>query len=255
MGDGSRRRFLCLVGGKKITKKKHFRSQIFSCRKHLKILVALWAEKLLIWGKNILSSQHVGGKNKIKLKCQFFSRWGQLYLIGGLVAHTIYWDWPYRGGGREANAPYTLVRKSHFCHLFCSMCHLLWNVHWAKFWSEVSAIAFCDTWNGKSSPIQNSKVQYYNQQIYTRLFQVNGWISIYSVYFLQFCLSVSLSPTLQLELLDLGPWICYQTLLVHSLPIFIGSWPKRGMKSRVHRFLSWESCLRTYGLLQHTANL
>ncbi len=55
--------------GKNNIKKKlqeSFLSEIFE------ILVCFWAEKLPIWEKNILFSQHVGGKNKIKLKCQFF---------------------------------------------------------------------------------------------------------------------------------------------------------------------------------------
>ncbi len=47
-------------------------------------------------GKNILFSQHVGGKNKIKLKCQFFfPRREQFHFIGGLVAHRISQEWPY----------------------------------------------------------------------------------------------------------------------------------------------------------------
>ena len=46
-------------------------------------------------GKILLSSHHVGGKNKMALRCQFFFPCrGQFHLIGGLVAHRIYWDWP-----------------------------------------------------------------------------------------------------------------------------------------------------------------
>ncbi len=54
-------------------RKKNLRSQIFfSCRRHFENVGCFGAEILPIWEKNILSSQHLGGKNKIKLICQFF---------------------------------------------------------------------------------------------------------------------------------------------------------------------------------------
>ncbi len=76
MGDGSRQRFLCLVGGKKIKNKI---PGVRSCRRHFEDFGCFWTEKLPIWEKNIPSSQHVGGKNKIKLNCQFF------FLVGNII--------------------------------------------------------------------------------------------------------------------------------------------------------------------------
>ncbi len=52
---------------KKNLKKKIQASDFFYYRKHIEDFSYFWTEKLPIWEKNLLSSQHVGGKNKIKL--------------------------------------------------------------------------------------------------------------------------------------------------------------------------------------------
>ena len=49
----------------------------FSCHRHFENFGCFWIEKLPIWEKNLLSAHQVGGKNKIKLKCQFFFPQGQ----------------------------------------------------------------------------------------------------------------------------------------------------------------------------------
>ena len=61
---------------------------IISCENTKKIeIMSLFNVNKEFFGK----TTDVGGKNKIKLKCQFFfSRRGQFHLIGRLVAHRIY---------------------------------------------------------------------------------------------------------------------------------------------------------------------
>ncbi len=75
MCDRSRQRFFCFVWGKK---KKINKNKIpgvrfvFFAGDILKILVVFGQKNYRFGDKNLLSSHHVGGKNKIKLKCQFF---------------------------------------------------------------------------------------------------------------------------------------------------------------------------------------
>ncbi len=93
IGDGSRQRFLCFVKGKKMEKKKLQGSDFF-------FLVGDILRILVVFGQTtdlgINFSLFSACRREKKLKRQlFFSRQGQCHLIGGLVAHRIYWEWPY----------------------------------------------------------------------------------------------------------------------------------------------------------------
>ncbi len=76
MGDGSRQRFLCLAGGKK-NKIKFQASDFFFLSETFWRFWLFLDRKTTDLEKNLLSSQHVGGKNQMKLKCQLF-----FFLVG-----------------------------------------------------------------------------------------------------------------------------------------------------------------------------
>ena len=61
-------RGFCALLEEKKNKKKNSRCQIFFLVGDiLKILVVFGQKKLPVWGKNLLSSHHVGGKNKMSV--------------------------------------------------------------------------------------------------------------------------------------------------------------------------------------------
>ncbi len=83
-------------------------SDCFSRWRHFEDFGCFWTVKLPIREEKLISSQHVGGKNKLRLKYPFFSNWGQWCVVPGArceVDHLGHLPTTGGGGGHGPSAP------------------------------------------------------------------------------------------------------------------------------------------------------